>query len=129
MDRVLVAASQEGRHKLRKVLVGAKADYVTSYAAGVEALMRNSYALIVVDVLFAESRMLKFARSVKEEQPEARLSCVNATGYPLNEAARAEIDARLARLGYEGIVDVKLDWEGPERRRPAALAKPVPFRT
>ena|SRR2546423_5573256 len=127
MDRVLVAASQEGRHKLRKILAGVQADYVTSYAAGVEALMRNSYVLIVVDVLFAESRMLKFARSVKEEQPSARLICVNVTGYSLNEAARSEIDARLARLGYEGIVDVAGGWEGPERRRPGAEANP--FRT
>jgi hypothetical protein len=129
MDRVLVAASQEGRHKLRKILAGVQADYVTSYAGGVEALMRNSYPLIVVDVLFAESRMLKFARNVKEEQPSAQVACVNVTGYPLNEAARSEIDKRLARLGYDGIVDVMSGWEGPERRRPAAEAGPVPFRT
>ena len=116
MDRILVAASQEGRRALRKLLAEVKADYVTSYAAGVEALLRNQYPLIVVDVLFAESRMLKFARAVKEEQPSARVACVNVTQYPLNEAARDEIDKRLARLGYEGIVDIVQAWEGPERR-------------
>jgi hypothetical protein len=117
VDRILVAASQEGRHTLRKLLAEVPADYVTSYAGGVEALLRNQYPLIVVDVLFAESRMLKFARTVKEEQPSARVACVNVTLYPLNEAARAEIDKRLARLGYDGIMDVVRAWEGPERRR------------
>lgn len=117
MDRILVAASQEGRDRLRPILEGKPAHFTTSYAGGVEALLRNEYELVLVDLLFAESRMLKFARYVKDEQPSAHLACVNVTGYPLNDAARSEIEARLRRLGYEGVIEVKRVWQGHERRR------------
>lgn len=116
MDRILVAASQAGRERLRDLLGEKEADYTTSYAGAVEALLRNEYQLILMDLLFAESRMLKFARFVREEQPSAHVACVNVTGYPLNDAARSEIEARLHRLGYDGVIDVKRVWQGYERR-------------
>jgi hypothetical protein len=116
MDRILVAASLAGHRRLRAIFRGVQADYATSYAGGVEALLHKEYPLILVDVLFAESRMLKFARFVKEQQPSAHVVCVNVTGYPLNDAARSEIEERLRRLGYKGLIDLKRVWGGHERR-------------
>lgn len=116
MERTLVAASLEGLKRLRGSLGTRAADFASSYAGGVEALLRHEYSRVVVDLLFAESRMVKFARLVKEEQPSAALVCLNATGYPLNPTARSEIDARLHRLGSEGLVDLTRPWEGRERR-------------
>jgi hypothetical protein len=116
MERTLVAASPVGLQRLRGMLGAQGADLASSYASGVEALLRNQYARVVVDLLFAESRMVKFARLVKEEQPSAEVVCVNATGYPLHPTARSEIDARLRRLGSGELVDLARPWEGRERR-------------
>jgi hypothetical protein len=116
MDRILVAASVDGYHRLRAALRDVEADYVTSWAGGVEALLRGQYSQVVVDLLFAESRMLKFARFVKEQQPSAHLACLNVTGYPLNEAASSEIEERLRRLGCDGVIDLRRGWKDQERR-------------
>lgn len=116
MNRILVAASAEGQRRLRGILRGVAADYVTSYAGGMEALLRNEYSRVLIDLLFAESRMLKFARFVHDEQPDARVICVNATGYPLNPAAREETEARLRWLECGSLGDLERVWEMLERR-------------
>lgn len=111
MSRVLVAVSVEALARLRGLTRGFDADFVTSFAGGVEALLRNEYSQVVVDLLFADSRMVEFARYVKEQQPSARLVCVSVVGRPLDQAAVSRINARLQTLGYLEIVDL-------ERRQP-----------
>ncbi len=126
--RVLIAASLESHTRLRGLTRGFDADFVTSYAGGVEALLRNEYSQVVVDLLFADARALEFARYVKENAPSARLVCVNVVGRPLRKgnlhrATQNLLDASLQALGYEGLVDL-------ERRRPvgdrrASLRRPT----
>ena len=82
MSRVLVAASLEAHGRLRGLMRGFDADFVTSYAGGVEALLRNEYSQVVVDLLFADSRMVEFAAFVKEQHPSA---------YYVRPALKAEI--------------------------------------
>lgn len=121
MSRVLVAVSVEALTRLRGLTRGFDADFVTSFAGGVETLLRNEYSQVVVDLLFADSRMLEFARWVKEQQPSARLVCVNVVGRPLDGAALSRVNARLHALGYLGIMDL-------ERRQPESdrRARPRP---
>jgi hypothetical protein len=114
--RVLIAASLESHARLRGLTRGFDADFVTSYAGGVEALLRNEYSQVVVDLPFADARALEFARFVKETAPSSRLVCVNVVGRPLRKgnlhrATLTLLDASLQALGYEGLVDL-------ERRRP-----------
>jgi hypothetical protein len=116
--RVLIAASVESHPRLRGLTRGFDADFVTSFPGGVEALLRNEYSQVVVDLLFADARALEFARYVKENAPSARLVCVNVVGRPhgrgnLQKATLTLLDASLQALGYEGLVDL-------ERRRPVA---------
>jgi len=119
---VLVAASLEAHGRLRSLMRGFDADFVTSFAGGVEALLRKEYSQIVVDLLFADSRMVEFARIVKEQHPSARLVCVSAVGHPLGEAAVSRVNARLQTLGYLGMVN--LERRHPERDR-RARARPM----
>ena len=113
--RVLIAASIEAHPRLLRLTQGFDADFVTSFAGGVEALLRKEYSQVVVDLLFADSRMVEFARIVKEQHPSARLVCVSVVGHPLGEAAVSRVNARLQTLGYLGMVN--LERRHPERDR------------
>jgi hypothetical protein len=124
--RILIAASLESHPRLRGLSRGFDADFVTSYAGGVEALLRNEYSQVVVDLLFADARALEFARFVKENAPSSRLVCVNVVGRPLrkgnlHKATLNLLDASLQALGYEGLVDL-------ERRRPVGDRRTSPRR-
>ena len=65
MDRILVAASQEGRDRLRPILEGKPAHFTTSYAGGVEALLRNEYELVWWTLLRGAQQIARSGR----EQP------------------------------------------------------------
>ena len=112
VGQVLVATSLEGHGALRKLLRGVEADYVTSFAGGVEALMRQPYEQVVIDLRFAEARMLEFARHVKDEQAESRVVCINVVGRTLERVALSWINANLRRLGCQPLIDL-----GEERRK------------
>jgi hypothetical protein len=105
MSKVLVAASLEGYHRLRAVLRDLDADYATSYAGGVEALLQNQYSQVVVDVAFADSRTREFARLAKEQQPCARVLGVNVTGQ------------RGGLLPETEVIDLTQRWKEQERRQ------------
>jgi hypothetical protein len=94
MNRILVAASLDGHATLRGLMRDMDADFVTSVAGGVEALMHRQYAQIVVDLQFAHSRALEFARYAKEEQPQAHVVCVNLAGWGGEERRRRDADRR-----------------------------------
>lgn len=115
VGHVLVATSLEGHGALRKLLRGVAADYVTSFAGGVEAILRHQYEQVVVDLRFADARMLEFARHVKEEQPASRVVCINLVGRTLERVALSWINANLRTLGYQALVDL-----GEERRKAQA---------
>ena len=115
MGQVLVATSLEGHGALRKLLRGVEAEYVTSFAGGVEALMRRPYEQVVIDLRFADARMLEFVRHVKDEQPDARVVCINVAGRTLERVALSWINANLRRLGYQALIDL-----GEERRKARA---------
>jgi CheY-like chemotaxis protein len=121
VEQILVAASLEGHGALRKVLRGVGADYVTSFAGGVEALLHREYEQVVIDLRFADARMLEFVRHVKDEQPEARVVCINVVGRALERVALSWINANLRRLGYQPLIDL-----GEERRRAKADRRAVP---
>ena len=89
MDRILVAASLDGHATLRRLMRQTNADFVTSVAGGVEALLHNHYTQVVVDLQFAHPRALEFARYAEQEQPEARVLCVNVAGWSGEERRRA----------------------------------------
>ncbi len=88
MNRILVAASLDGHATLRRQMREANADFVTSVAGGVEALLHNRYAQVVVDLQFAQSRALEFARYAVQEQPDAQVLCVNVAGWSGEERRR-----------------------------------------
>ena len=115
MGQVLVATSLEGHGALRKLLRGVEADYVTSFPGGVEALMQRPYEQVVIDLRFADARMLEFVRHVKDEQPDARVVCINVAGRTLERVALSWINANLRRLGYQALIDL-----GEERRKARA---------
>ena len=121
MGHILVATSVEGHGALRKLLPGVAADYVTSFAGGVEALLHHEYEQVVIDLRFADARMLEFARHVKDEQPEARVVCINVAGRALERVALSWINANLRRLAYQALVDL-----GEERRRAKADRRAAP---
>ena len=89
MNRILVAASLDGHATLRRLMREANADFVTSVAGGVEALLHNQYTQIVVDQQFAHSRALEFARYAVQEQPDAQVLCINVAGWSGEERRRA----------------------------------------
>jgi hypothetical protein len=126
--RVLIAASLEAHPRLRRLTQGFDADFVVSFGAGVEALLQNEYSQVVVDLLFADSRTLEFARFVKEHSPDTRVVCVNVVGRPLrrgslHRATLALLDASLQALGYEGLVDLeRRQPEGDRRARPRPMS-------
>jgi hypothetical protein len=106
---------------LRKLLRGCEADYVTSFSAGLDALSRNPYSQVVIDLLFADSCMFEFARSVQQNQPAAGVVCVKIAGRPLDAGTRAGIDSTLHTLGYEGLIDLSpRAAPGGEERRATA---------
>jgi hypothetical protein len=113
MKGILVATSLEGYDRLRTILRDVDAAYTTSYAGAIEALMQGEYSDIVVDLQFAEARILEFARNVKEQQPSAHLVCVNVTGGPSNSG----IEESLRMLGYQGVVDLTRRWKDQDRRQ------------
>ena len=102
----------EGHGALRKLLRGVAADYVTSFSGGVEALLHHEYEQVVIDLRFADSRMLEFARHVKDEQTQARVVCINVVGRTLERVALSWINATLRTLGYQSLVDL-----GEDRRK------------
>ena len=106
---------------MRKLLRGVAADYVTSFAGGVEALLHHEYEQVVIDLRFAEARMLEFARHVRDEQREARVVCINVVGHTLERVALSWINANLRRLGYQPLIDL-----GEERRRAQADRRAAP---
>jgi hypothetical protein len=113
MKGILVATSLEGYDRLRTILRDVDAAYTTSYAGAIEALMRNEYSEIVVDLQFAEARLVEFAQYVKEQQPSAHLVWVNVTGSPSNSG----IEQTLRMLGYQGVVDLTQRWKDQDRRQ------------
>lgn len=115
MGHVLVATSLEAHGGLRRLLRGVAADYVTSFAGGVEALLQHSYEQVVIDLRFADARMLEFARYVKDEQPETRVVCINVVGRTLERVALSWINANLRTLGYQPLIDL-----GEDRRKARA---------
>ena len=106
---------------MRNLLRGVAADYVTSFAGGVEALLHHDYEQVVIDLRFAEARMLEYARHVRDEQREARVVCINVVGHTLERVALSWINANLRRLGYQPLIDL-----GEERRKGQADRRAAP---
>lgn len=90
---------------LRRLLAGCHADFFDDYDLAAVSLRRRNYAVAIVGLQFAESRMLEFVREVTAAQPEVRVVCVIATRSHLREASRRNCQLVLRSLGVEGLLD------------------------
>ena len=104
-QRVLVAAPMPAQEALRRLLVGCNADFFDDYDTAALSLRRRNYAVAIVGLQFAESRMLDFVRELRSERPEMRVVCVMATRSHLREASRRNCQTVLRSLGVEGLLD------------------------
>ena len=104
-QRVLVAAPMPAQKALRRIFVGCHADFFDDYDLAALSLRRRNYAVALVGLQFAESRMLDFVRVVRDAQPDVRVVCVIATRSQLREASRRNCQLVLRSLGVEGLLD------------------------
>jgi hypothetical protein len=104
-QRVLVAAPMPAQKALRRLLAACNADFFDDYDLAALSLRRRNYAVAIVGLQFAESRMLDFVREVRSTRPEVRVICVIATRSQLREASRRSCQMVLRALGVEGLLD------------------------
>lgn len=104
-QRALVAASMPAQKTLRRLFSGCNADFFDDYDLAVVSVRRRNYAVALVGLQFAESRMLDFVREVRSARPELRVVCVIATRSQLREASRRSCQTVLRSIGVEGLVD------------------------
>ena len=108
-QRVLVAAPMPAQKALRRVFVDCNADFFDDYDLAALSVRRRNYAVAIVGLQFAESRMLDFVREVREARPDMRVVCVIATRSQLREASRRSCQMVLRSLGVEGLLDFTTD--------------------
>lgn len=104
-QRVLVAAPMPAQKALRRLLAGCNADFFDDYELAARSLGRRNYAVAIVGLRFAESRMLDFVREVRSARGDLRVVCVMATRSHLREASRRSCQTVLRSLGVEGLLD------------------------
>jgi hypothetical protein len=104
-QRALVAAPMPAQKTLRRLFAGCNADFFDDYDLAAVSLRRRNYAVAIVGLQFAESRMLDFVREVRSTRPELRVVCVIATRSELREASRRSCQTVLRTIGVEGLVD------------------------
>ena len=103
--RALVAASAPAQKALRRLFAGCNVDFFDDYDLASISMRRRNYAVAIVGLQFAESRMLDFVREVRTERPGLRVVCVIATRSQLREASRRNCQTVLRSLGVEGLLD------------------------
>jgi hypothetical protein len=104
-QRVLVAAPMPAQKALRRLFAGCHADFFDDYDLATLSLRRRNYAVAIVGLQFAESRMLDFVREARAARPEMRVVCIIATRSQLREASRRSCQLVLRSLGVEGLLD------------------------
>ena len=104
-QRALVAAPMPAQKALRRLFAGCNADFFDDYDLAALSVRRRSYAVAIVGLQFAESRMLDFVRDVRTARPHLRVVCVIATRSQLREASRRSCQMVLRALGVEGLLD------------------------
>lgn len=104
-QRVLIAAPMPAQKTLRRLFSGCNADFFDDYDLAALSVRRRNYAVAIVGLQFAESRMLDFVREVRSARPDLRVVCVIATRSQLLEASRRSCQTVLRSIGVEGLLD------------------------
>src|SRR5689334_19402284 len=90
---------------LRRLFTGCNADFFDDYDLAALSLRRRHYAVAIVGLQFAESRMLDFVRELRAARPDLRIVCVIATRTQLREASKRSTQTVLQTIGVEGLLD------------------------
>lgn len=104
-QRVLVAAPEGAQKTLRRLFAGCEADFFDDYDLAAASLRRRNYAVAIVGLQFAESRMFDFVREARAADPTLRIVCIVGTRSHLKEASRRSLRTALQSLGVEGLLD------------------------
>ena len=109
MAKVLVADVPEMDERIRHCLPGHDLVIVRTMREAMTALRHDGYSLIVIGVLFDESRMFDLLTCVRSLQQyrDAAVVCVQGTELMMPEAVMHTVDMAVKALGGTAFVDLR----------------------
>lgn len=109
MAKVMVADVPEMDERIRHCLPGHDLVFVRDMREAMAALRHDGFSLIVIGVLFDESRMfdlLTYVRSLSHYR-EAAVVCVQGVDMMMPEAVMRTVDMAVKALGGTAFVDLR----------------------
>ena len=109
MAKVMVADVPEMDQRVRHCLPGHELVFVRSMREAMTALRHDGFSLIVIGVLFDESRMfelLNYVRSLPHYR-EAAVVCIHDADTMMPEAVMRTVDMAVKALGGTAFVDLR----------------------
>jgi hypothetical protein len=109
MAKVMVADVPEMDERIRHCLPGHELVFVRSMREAMTALRHDGFSLIVIGVLFDESRMfelLTYVRSLSHYR-EAAVVCVHGLDLMMPESVMRTVDMAVKALGGTAFVDLR----------------------
>ena len=109
MARVLVADVAEMDDRIRHCLPGHELVFVRTMREAMTALRHDGFSLIVIGVLFDESRMFELLSHVRSlpAYREAAVVCVQGSEMMMPEAVMRTVDMAVKALGGTAFVDLR----------------------
>ena len=108
MARVLVADVAEMDDRIRHCLPGHELVFVRTMREAMTALRHDGFSLVVIGVLFDESRMFELLSHVRSlpAYREAAVVCVQGSEMMMPEAVMRTVDMAVKALGGTAFVDL-----------------------
>jgi hypothetical protein len=111
MAKVLVADVPEMDERIRQCLPGHELVMVRTMREAMTALRHDGFSLIVIGVLFDESRMFELLTHVRSLQAykDAAVVCVQGSDLMMPEPVMHTVDMAVKALGGTAFVDLRDD--------------------
>jgi CheY-like chemotaxis protein len=126
MANILIAASPKPREVLQRILVGHELTCATTMSQAERLLDTQSFDLIICTVVFDDSRMLDFLRSVKAKDGVKHIPFVCARLRPSLIISRISLEAvafTCRALGAVGFLDMADYKHAPDRQFRSAIER------
>ena len=104
--RVLACTSAAAERRLRIALEGCELTMALTLAEALEALAKTRYDLLIIGMLFDESRALELMHAVRADSALADLPVVGIRGAKFVRAIKPEVfDVPMIALGAADLID------------------------
>jgi len=111
MAKVLVADIPEMDERIRECLPKHELVFVRTLREAVAALRHDGFSLIVIGILFDESRMFELLTHVRSlhHYKDAAVVCVQGSEMMMPESVMHTVDMAVKALGGTAFVDLRSD--------------------